>query len=111
MSEMYTDEFNLLTRAQTVTCIYGWRQNEAGNKRDGYCAEGALDEAAGELWGPSLRTEDFPGGGEAYYRSLRTLGALAQDEGFVSIAGWNDHPGRTKHEVLTLFARAALEHA
>ena len=113
MSEPFTDEFNLLTRAQTVTCVYGWQQNEAGNKRDGYCAVGALARADQELWGPNLHTEDglFHNNEEAYYRCRSTLDVLAQAEGFRSIVGWNDKPGRTKHEVLTLFAKAALKHA
>ena len=113
MGEGYTDEFRVLTRAQTTICVYGWRQGEAGDVVAGYCAVGALQGAVEALWGSDLRTDDdgYARSEEAFYSSLGTLGALVEDEGFDSVVCWNDAPGRTKHEVLTMFAKAALSHA
>ena len=105
MGEQFSDEFHALTRAQTTICVHGWRQGEAGDEVAGYCTVGALQKATEELWGLGLRTEE-----EVFYSSLGTLGALVEDEGFDSVVCWNDAPGRTKHEVLTLFAKAALSH-
>ena len=113
--EEYADEFRALTRAQTAICVYGWIQGEAGDEVAGYCTLGALQKATEELWGSDLRTDDdghpYARSEEVFASSLEILSALVRDEGFLTVACWNDAPGRTKQEVLTLFAEAASSHA
>ena len=113
MGEQFSDEFHMLTKAQTTICVHGWRQGEAGDEVAGYCTVGALQKATEELWGSDLRTDDdgYARSEEVFYSSLGTLSALVEDEGFDSVVCWNDASGRTKHEVLTLLAEAALSHA
>ena len=113
MREGYADEFRMLTRAQTVICVHGWRQGEAGDEAAGYCAVEALQKATEALWGWELEkdTDAYARSIKVFDSSLEILGALVEDEGFDSVVCWNDAPGRTKHEVLTMFAKAALSHA
>lgn len=80
---------DVLREAAKVIEKYGWHQNDYGNESQGFCAIGALSKA-----GPLA---DIDTAIRALQKHVRRL----------SIADWNDKPGRTKEEVLKALRGAA----
>ena len=113
MSEQFSDEFNVLTKAQDVLREYGWRQGNGEDERSGYCVLDAVDKATEVLWGAGLceKDENYYRSLEAFYTCIRTLDVLVEGRELSSIVSWNDKNGRTQQEVLDMLARAALKHA
>lgn len=80
-----------LTDAKNNIVIYGWRQNESGNRDVGFCSVGAFPCTPDGTYNPNFRARQL-------FKEANNL-----PEGMVA---WNDTLGRTKQEVLDGFDRA-----
>jgi hypothetical protein len=92
----------LLKAAKVVLNDYGWIQGDTGNRHVGFCALGAVREAA--------TGQDF--GIAAMILRPNAYDALvdaSRSEALVPVSTFNDTPGRTKDEVLALFDRAIAQ--
>lgn len=80
----------------------GWLQGSYGSDRIGYCILGAIN-AVTDSWSSD---EGFATD-MAACELLDDILERAHGEGSGTVAIWNDHPGRTKDEVLQLLRHAA----
>lgn len=87
-----------LKAAREVLETHGWCQGSLARRNDdgslSYCSLGALDKAVGH------EVSNF------FFQKAWRYMKMAMDD-TPSIASWNDHPRRTKTQVLAAFDRAA----
>lgn len=102
------DVLTVLVRARELVA-QGWCQGAFARDADGesvgdlsslacsWCATGAIRRAALELCSPCY-------GRLVFWKAISRFGRRRMRD----IPGWNDHPGRTKAEVLRRFDRVIL---
>lgn len=101
-------------REQANACVrelkeHGWNQRSYGNKRVGFCMLGVLnkvqeDEMRGHAYGSKGRADVIRANTVA---SAIVYELVYEQDEQKSMAKWNDDPGRTKAQVLTMFRRAS----
>jgi hypothetical protein len=89
-----------LDHATTLIKRDGWTQGIYGNPDAGYCIKGALSTAIRSGTGASQDT--YSAGLGCIELVLRAMAGSCQEA-----AGWNDAPGRTADEVVTVLRQAA----
>ena len=80
---------------------YGWTQHQLGSEETGFCILGAMFRAYGS----------FKPGAPIVRRWLNAEAALLEHlrmEGEEDIIFWNDHPERTKQEVVALLQELGM---
>lgn len=95
------DTHEVLVAARNLLEREGWVQRR-GVTENGRCAVGATGCVAG------LTPESCPVGAfDAFREANNALAVVLRERGeSARVVDWNDTPGRTKEEVLALFARA-----
>ncbi|AXN53447.1 hypothetical protein HOT81_gp029 [Gordonia phage Fryberger] len=78
----------------------GWCQHEAHNEAGNHCALGALEVAAGEMYGDKYLNH-YP---RVYLKVTKGI-----DPDFHSVPAWNDTKGRTAQEVIDQYRALAKE--
>lgn len=91
-----------MVKASEIIEEYGWSQAMLGSKLDGFCLDGAVATAHG--W-----PDEFDG--YAYDRTRSVLVQFVRTKFQGGPILFNDHPGRTKEEVLEMLRWAAAEAA
>ena len=100
---------------------HGWIQHDFFRSGSGYCALGACDAAIDGLTGALDAAGMVQEGDWQLYEHLRRdirlllnphCSQLLEAEGFdtdewIGVTGWNDHPDRTRNEVLDMLAALA----
>jgi hypothetical protein len=71
---------------------YGWRQGSFGGKDAGFCVVGAINLA-------------YHGFDKKW---CKAIGKVQKLIGGIAIPLWNDEPGRTRRQVLTLLRKAGV---
>lgn len=92
----HKDAADILEQAADVIDTYGWKQLDIGSISDGFCAIGALRQAA---W-----VDGKPANRAAYARAMSSLQAKV-----FTVAGFNDTPKRTQGEVTDLLRSTAKD--
>ena len=109
MSDLTKD---ILTSGKAFVEHWGWTQGRLAMNEDGreveeyddgavcFCAEGAIRRAGYEMWKVNAgEPREIAGAVDA---ALEAIGDLAGD----FVHDWNDHPDRTRDEVVAIFDRA-----
>ena len=105
MSETHRAGNELLQIARDLLEGYGWTQGVLKDDT-GFCVRGAVLEACREMG--IVRGWDSESRESVYHAAWGALHAKATCEGFKNVTDWNDWRGRTKDEVLDLFASVSV---